>query len=86
MDGSVAFRKYTFAGDASFIDSEIGSRPGKNAPFWEHCLRRRARYNALNHEKVDIEGLWATNAILLGIGIEFQLGAIFITSPGNSRI
>ena len=80
-NGTDAFRQFTFVDDSMFIESQIGNRPELNVACWEHCLKRRAGEDAINQDKLGLEGKWNTSAILLGFEFNTVRNTVSIPKP-----
>ena len=77
--GWEAFWSEIFAGDAIFVEADIGNILNVTVSAWETARRGLFGMCSIDREKVDLEGAWGATGLILGFDIDTV--EELITSP-----
>ena len=68
-DGTDNFDSELFADDAIFVEPNLGQRPRLVISCWEDICRKMLGKDAINNEKIALEGVWDVQHIISGLEI-----------------
>ena len=79
--GTHNFRSEIFAGDGMFIEACIGNRAQQNVEKWEWRATQIMGLTAISTEKLELEGTWGNELVLLGYHVDLQKDVISLPGP-----
>ena len=83
--GDQNFRSHLFADDGILIEPDLPDRLEQSAAVWEEGSFMVIGDDAMNAEKLGIEGLWSSKQIVLGYELDLELFAITLPDEKNNR-
>ena len=75
------FHSEIFAGDAIFVEADIGSILQEVVEGWEWCCRSLFGSDSINIKKIELDGQWPAQGLVLGFDVDTVAGSIAAPSP-----
>ena len=79
--GSGHFSSFIYVGDAIWVGNAFGNRLPSSVSAWEWACKRILNECAVDDIKSDLEGKWATKALILGFTIDTETNTISVPDP-----
>ena len=80
-DGAQPFNCEIFAGDGMFIEARLGTRQKQCVEKWEWAATRFLGDTAIIKTKLELEGEWSKELLLLGFHVDLKLDEITPPDP-----
>ena len=75
------FSSFIYVGDAIWVANAFGCRLSTSIEAWEWACERILNIGSVSQRKVDLEGSWETNALILGFEVDTECNTISIPEP-----
>ena len=80
-DGAWNFRSLIFVDDGMFLEPKVGTRPEQSVACFEHGARMLLGETAISKKKLELEGTWTQELLLLGYHVDLSSDSITLPEP-----